>query len=128
MLYPQSITQLVIARHIFTPASYQSVTTTTTQHPPDTVSLSHSVPILVRQNHVFTFQRQDQDPTIAVAPNVFEYSGPPGVLNSVIGTNVQPVIPAPPPVRHSRTSVMMEGNLIHRVEPLYPMIAKQAGI
>ena len=23
---------------------------------------------------------------------------------------------------------MMEGNLIHRVEPVYPMIAKQAGI
>jgi periplasmic protein TonB len=29
---------------------------------------------------------------------------------------------------HLRTSVMMEGNLIHRVEPQYPPIAKQLHI
>jgi protein TonB len=128
MLYPNSLTQLVTARHIFTPASYEPVTTNATHPVPHSGTLSPRSPIFVRQNHIFTFHPQDQDSTVALAPNVFEYSGPPGVPNSIIGTNVQPVIPAPPPVRHPRTSVMMEGNLIHRVEPVYPIIAKQAGI
>jgi periplasmic protein TonB len=36
---------------------------------------------------------------------------------------------APPPIAHlPRTSVMMEGNLIHRVQPVYPPLAIQARI
>jgi periplasmic protein TonB len=36
---------------------------------------------------------------------------------------------APPPAAHApRTSVMMEGNLIHRVQPVYPPLAIQARI
>jgi protein TonB len=36
---------------------------------------------------------------------------------------------APPPVAHGpRTSVMMEGNLTHRVQPPYPPLAMQAHI
>jgi hypothetical protein len=31
-------------------------------------------------------------------------------------------------VRPPRISIMMEGNLVHRVEPTYPAIAKQAGV
>jgi protein TonB len=31
-------------------------------------------------------------------------------------------------VHQLRVSVMMQGNLLHRVEPEYPVIAKQAGI
>jgi len=35
-------------------------------------------------------------------------------------------MPRPPePARNVRTSVIMEGNLIHRVQPEYPFMAKQ---
>jgi protein TonB len=37
---------------------------------------------------------------------------------------IPPPPPQEPPVRKPRTSVMMEGSLIHRVEPIYPPPAK----
>src|SRR5439155_3616499 len=49
--------------------------------------------------------------------------------NSVLSTFSGPesrVMPRPPqPTHNIRTSVIMEGNLIHRVQPEYPFIAKQ---
>src|SRR5262249_6586610 len=42
------------------------------------------------------------------------------------------IVPLPPPPTNRpaavRTSAMMEGSLLHRVEPVYPAIAKAAGI
>jgi protein TonB len=53
---------------------------------------------------------------------------PNGVINSVGIAAVMPP-PAPKPVaRPPRISRMMEGNLIHRVQPVYPMTAKLAHI
>jgi periplasmic protein TonB len=42
----------------------------------------------------------------------------------------RPVLPTPPPTitRAIRTSSMLEGNLLHRVEPVYPPLAKTARI
>jgi periplasmic protein TonB len=51
-----------------------------------------------------------------------------GVPSSIgTGPAVIPPPPSVPPVRQ-RTSVMMEGSLIHRVEPQYPALAKTMGI
>jgi periplasmic protein TonB len=52
-----------------------------------------------------------------------------GVLPSLIG-GTRPILPAPPPSmsRAIRTSSMLEGNLIRRVEPVYPPLAKSARI
>ena len=36
--------------------------------------------------------------------------------------------PPPPPVRQLRVSHMMEGNLVYRVQPNYPALARQARI
>jgi len=52
------------------------------------------------------------------------------------GTSTQPFVGSYPPVmpttphqeQRLRTSVMMEGNLIHKVEPQYPALAKQLRI
>jgi len=53
-------------------------------------------------------------------------TGIPGGID-VIGIPVAP-LPPKPAVRPPRTSVMMDGYLIRRVQPDYPVIAKQAGV
>ena len=51
-----------------------------------------------------------------------------GVFGS-IGDNANVILPPPPPVAHQpRVSRMMEGNLIQRVQPVYPVLARQARI
>src|SRR5215470_3074227 len=54
---------------------------------------------------------------------------PNGVLGPILGETAHVIVPPRPSVHTSpRVSVMMEGHLIHRVEPLYPALARQAGI
>lgn len=50
-------------------------------------------------------------------------------ITSLIGGN-RPVLPTPPPTitRAIRTSSMLEGNLLRRVDPVYPPLAKVARI
>jgi periplasmic protein TonB len=49
------------------------------------------------------------------------------VLDSVLGSDH--VLPPPPPaVHHPPVSRMMEGNLIHRVQPDYPPLARQVRV
>jgi protein TonB len=50
------------------------------------------------------------------------------VPNSIMGDYVRPMPAAPVQTKSFRQSIMMEGNLIHKVEPLYPAIAKQLHI
>ena len=53
---------------------------------------------------------------------------PNGVLDS-IGRGLSVIVPPPPPApstRPPRVSRMMEGNLIYRVQPQYPPLARQA--
>jgi periplasmic protein TonB len=45
-----------------------------------------------------------------------------------IGNGMRPSLPPPPSTRPPRISHMMEGNLIRRVQPEYPALAKQARI
>jgi protein TonB len=80
----------------------------------------------------------DRRPDIQI-PNVNEClncvpsgTGPIGALNPVIGSigiapTIAPPVPkptAPPP----HVSVMMEGNLIHKVQPVYPPTARSARV
>jgi protein TonB len=52
-----------------------------------------------------------------------------GLITSLIG-GMRPVLPTRPPTiaRAIRTSSMLEGNLIRRVEPVYPPLARSARI
>jgi protein TonB len=52
-----------------------------------------------------------------------------GLMTNLFG-GVRPVLPTPPPAltRAIRTSSMLEGNLIRRVEPVYPPLARSARI
>jgi len=50
------------------------------------------------------------------------------VFDSILGSNQ--ILPPPPAaaVHHLPTSHMMEGNLVHRVQPEYPALARQARV
>jgi len=72
-------------------------------------------------------------PEFPSSPGIPGSTGLPGTNNPVLGSigvgmNLLP-IPPPMPVAHPpRVSHMMEGNLIYRVQPEYPALARQARI
>ncbi len=76
------------------------------------------------------------EPSAASAPNIDEGGVPggtgksrSGVFNSVGPTvEVAPPPPPPAPTHPLRISHWSEGNLIYRVQPIYPPLARQAGI
>lgn len=110
-----------------------------------TASAAHDLPNprLVAPGHMPTHIAMVADDLSAQPPGVSDTggsevgSGDPGFLSgsgdglptSLIGGN-RPLLPTPPPpvVRAIRTSSMLEGNLIRRVEPVYPPLARNARI
>jgi protein TonB len=80
---------------------------------------------------VFVFH-QTQNTTeneVTQAPPVGDWIGPgPGVDHTIESVLSRPVPQPIAGVRPPRVSAMMEGNLIHRVEPVYPSIARQVGV
>ena len=67
----------------------------------------------------------------ATAPDINALIGsgdPRGMLHSLTDNLAQPVPHPTVTPRNIRISAMMEGNLIHKVEPQYPPIAKQIGL
>jgi protein TonB len=95
--------------------------------------------VLISPPNIPTVIEIPRVPEVPPAPNLpagygvrngtADSSGPTSVFGSV-GDGVNAVaLPPPPPVAHQpRLSRMMEGNLIYRVQPVYPMLAKQARI
>jgi len=79
------------------------------------------------------------EPDVEASPEMLSGSwvpggmGPAGARNPVLdgfGAGLNPAPPPPPPplVPHLRVSHMMEGNLIHLVQPVYPPLARAARI
>lgn len=70
-------------------------------------------------------------PELPAGPGVVGVVGDdPGVKDvlAAIASGMRPAIPVAPSLRPPRVSHMMEGNLIRRVQPEYPALAKQARI
>lgn len=65
------------------------------------------------------------EPGIYIGPGVD--SGP-GIPLPTIGTRPITPVPAPPVTRTFRTSSMLEGSLIRRVQPVYPPLARSARV
>jgi protein TonB len=94
-----------------------------------------SIPHAIVVNRTFSFTRQanpGEDIGAVQPPGISEVVGagsPEGVLHSIVSENVRPLpraaMPSRPPLHQS---VVMEGNLIHKVEPQYPIFAKQLHI
>jgi periplasmic protein TonB len=131
-LSPQSLPDVLVKRRIFVPMFSAAVHVQPGQVSGRSTGAVHGTPLIVNSNPVLTF-RQTPTPTIEnenpQAPNLFVASGTDdSVLNSIAQILARPVPYPVAAVRPSRVSVMMEGNLVDRVEPIYPTIAKQAGI
>src|SRR5260370_34375761 len=125
MLYPQTLPPVLLARRIFVPMSSGEVRADTT--PRGTSSSGPTQPnVLVVSRNGLTFGRARPTGTETgpEAPTLGVGLGPGPDLGPVTGITPT-ILPHPPASRPLRRSVVMEGNLIHRVEPQYPYIAKQ---
>jgi periplasmic protein TonB len=125
MLYPQNLPPVFLNRRIFVPMSRGEVLAET--NPAGTTSrgpILHAV-LVVSRRPVSGESRPTGSGPGPEAPSLGPATGPGPDLGPLV--TVSPNILPPPPVasRPPRTSVVMEGNLIHRVEPQYPAIARQ---
>lgn len=109
----------------------------TPSHPPSTaISQSNMLGnVLLAPRHI---PISIQDVVEDVPPPQFGPSGPyaqsgtgtgdpNGILKS-IGTGPKPALPPPPPVHMVRLSNMREGDLIYKIKPDYPPLARSARI
>jgi protein TonB len=79
-------------------------------------------------HEVDTAPSQDSAPCAICVPGALPMSSSTNSVINSIGIGV-PVVTPPPPVAHPpRISHMMEGNLIYKVQPVYPPLARAARI
>src|SRR5579863_4240821 len=127
MLYPQNLPQVFLAQRIFVPMSNGEVRAATNPGRSGSSGLTLAHPIVVSSN-VNDFRVLDAVPLGDNPPPGLETVGNSNsnsTIISLISGAANPILPSVRPARPPRTSVMMEGNLIRRVEPQYPSIAKQ---
>ena len=132
LLSPTILPESLLRHPLFTPVAFGDTGVRVHQQ-----QTGHNAPvqapIIVTQN-IFTFHENGGDDSAITNPDP---TGPPdigdslgrgsrtGPSNIFSPTNVQPILRPEPEAKPRPVSVMMEGNLIHRIEPPYPMIAKQ---
>src|SRR5579864_689281 len=133
LLRPQSLPDALLPRRIFLPMPEGEPSVAPIHGSGHAGTISPVTPLLVnrRSSNRFTYSTiHDSNEAGPPSLSIFAGSGggPGGVLNSLSSEIVRPVL-HPVAITHPpRVSVMMQGNLLHRVEPEYPAIAKQAGI
>jgi periplasmic protein TonB len=126
MLYPQNLPQVLLSRRIFVPASNREVRA-------DERPRARTGPRGPAQSSVLVVSRDGVSYRPHPVGTDASPEGPPLGPGVRSGLDLDPIASlGPPPLQptlsHPRTihaSIMMEGNLIHRVEPQYPVIAKQ---
>ena len=130
LLYPQSLPPVM--RSLFLPASNPEapIHEQRSASHAGSSALSHAI---VVNNRRFSFTRSTDRPddtgvTEAPGIGVIGIGDTNWVTGPIMGDYVQPVPRIATQPHAVRTSVMMEGNLIHKVEPQYPAIAKQLHI
>ena len=131
LLYPHSLTDAFAHRRIFAPMRQGDPEAQPTPQPHQSNSTIHLNPLIVRQS-TFTFHRVISDATAAEptqAPSVGNVIGNREGVDQAIVSDMIRIMPRPPAATAPpRVSRMMEGNLVHRVDPQYPVIAKTAGV
>lgn len=104
------------------PSSGESPATPTT-HP---FTVPSSIPSHTSSGPDTTVAGDDAPPCAGCIPGTGSPTGYPSGMN-IIGLPVPP-IPAKAAVKPPRVSVMMDGFLVHRVQPDYPVLAKQTRV
>ena len=138
LLYTQALPQLqLISRFLEAPAPPPAPPPLTPHSSNRSVSnLSGSVllqPPSIPRN-IASLDEKEPPPSVDLGGlGVEGGTGSPGARNAVlnaIGHGINPLPPPPPAptAKPPRVSHMMEGNLIHRVQPQYPQLARQARI
>jgi protein TonB len=129
-LNPQNLPDAFARRQIFVPASSGVERAPVTQNTSGTIpSRAPVFPILVRTGPAVHVEHPGTEIGI-VGPPEISIGSPNNGLEHLISTPNSRPIPQPPPVatHHPPVSLIMEGNLIRRIEPRYPVIAQEAGI
>ena len=88
--------------------------------------------ITLQQVHTTTGSGSDIEvPNVPISPDGYSHAGPgypDGVRHWIDQAAVHVTPPPAVTVRPPRISAMMEGSLIHRVDPVYPALAKAARV
>jgi protein TonB len=133
LLNPQRLPEALVRRRIFVPMS-QGEAHAQPGHGDTRSNSAVRIQRLIVNRNNFSFHRERTQtqavgtenpnaPWLPVTTGTYD-----GVINSIV-TDASRSTPRPIATVHQlRVSVMMQGNLLHRVEPEYPPIAKQAGI
>jgi protein TonB len=134
LLKPESLPEAFARRPIFRPLSRG------VEHPVANQDITHNnasqapvYPLIVNRGpSLRTTSIGSADTTDVGSPQIPGFGNPNSdIMPSVLSDNNAPPMPHPPVATHPHTapvSVIMEGNLIHKVEPRYPVIAQQVGI
>jgi len=130
-LLKTSILPEAFARHrLFTPVALGDTRVQPTPNVPSHGGTGRLTPIPVH-NNPFTFPTGRNTPTVVDQPTgLNDFSVGSGSQEGLVGAlstgdYARPVLRPMPVSKPHPISIMMEGNLVHRVDPLYPMIAKQ---
>ena len=137
LLYTQALPQLQLMAALVAPTPppapsatppAQATTASTSNMIGERLLMPQSIP-----RNIASLNDVVPPPEMPFGPGVPGSIGFPGAQNPVwnsIGTGMNP-LPLPPPIptnRPLRVSRVMEGNLVHRVQPQYPQLARQARI
>jgi protein TonB len=131
-LSPPGLPGISLISHLLVPRSQAATQVRPQQAPRFGPVSSHT--LLVPPDHILHGIRKtdDADPEpvnlfLGDAASISARIGDPVGVAASVGATL-PVLKPVPVVRPVRVSVMMEGNLTHRVQPQYPAIAKLARI
>ena len=140
LFYTQALPQVQWIEHQFLtpPPGPVAAPPRVRTHAPNILASNMAGRILLAPQHIpsaIAILNETEVPPPIELPGDLEVQGGTGgpaarnpVWNS-IGTGLNPALPpAPIAPRPLRVSHMMEGNLIHRVQPEYPLLARQARI
>lgn len=131
LLHPTSLPDALLRHPLFTPVSFGDSGVRVRQQ-----QTGHKTPVqapIIVAPNVFTFHKNGDpepagtNPGPTGPPNIStQGAGSPFGLSNIFSTaNTQPILKPGPMSKPRPVSVMMEGNLIRRIEPQYPAIARQ---
>lgn len=131
LLYPRSLPYVLSKGAVLQPLSDYSAVRTESVHNSAHYRRAMRLlpPVLTSRTLTFGRHAAAESAGAALPPSESAVLGNGGDLRFPIDQAIGPVIPPVPSTRPSPPqSVIMEGNLIHRIDPRYPALAKQLGI